>query len=121
MPNKAEFKIAYDGDALKSHTMDVRELAPALLAFGKLFDETNRVVNDNQTTARLKVKATSPASFDIFFQLDQTYASQVTNLLTGDGVTSAVNLIAILGFGTATLKAAQVTLLSLIRFLRAIS
>jgi hypothetical protein len=100
MSDLAEFKIAYDGEALRSHIMDVRDLAPALLAFGKLFDESNRVLNGNKTTVKLQVKATSPASFDIVFQLDQSFIEQVTGLLTGDMVTSALNLLTIMGFAT---------------------
>jgi hypothetical protein len=100
MSDLAEFKIEYDGEALRSHIMDVRDLAPALLAFGKLFDESNRVLNGNKTTVKLQVKATSPASFDIVFQLDQSFIEQVTGLLTGDMVTSALNLLTIMGFAT---------------------
>lgn len=118
MSDLAEFKIAYDGEALRSHIMDVRDLAPALLAFGKLFDESNRVLNGNKTTVRLQVKATSPASFDIVFQLDQSFIEQVTGFLTGDDVTSALNLLAIMGFGATGVGATRLSLLWLIRKLQ---
>lgn len=115
MSSIAEFKIAYDGEALRSNSMDVRDLAPALLAFGKLFDEANRVINDNKTSVRLQVKATTAGSFNISFLLDQSFLTQITGFLTGEPVTAAANLITLLGFGS-TITA--VTLLTLIRWLK---
>ncbi|MDD3288515.1 MAG: hypothetical protein PHX43_05865 [Alphaproteobacteria bacterium] len=118
MTAAAEFQIAYDGDALRSHAMDVRNLAPALLAFGKLFDESNRVINGNGASVKLQVKATSPASFDILFLLDQSYVSQVTAFLSGEGITSAVNLLALLGFGLGVGKVVPISFFSLVRRLQ---
>lgn len=115
MTTKAEFQIAYDGEALRSHAMDVRSLAPALLAFGKLFDESNRVINGGATSVKLQVKATSPASFDISFLLDQSVVSQVTNFLSGTGVTSAINLLTLLGFAYTSTKVAHISFLALVR------
>lgn len=114
MSDIAEFKIAYDGDALRSHLMDVRSLAPALLAFGNLFDEANRVLNGSKTSVRLQVKATAPGSFDISFLLDQSIITQVTSFLTGEKVTAVVNLLGLLGFGAG----AGITFLSLVRRLK---
>lgn len=114
MTQKAEFQIAYDGEALNSHTMDVQTLAPALLAFGKLFDEANRALNGSKTSVRLHVKATSPGSFDITFLLDQSYAAQVTDFLSGTHITSASNLVTLISGGAG----ATSFLLVLLRFLK---
>jgi len=116
MSDKAEFQIVYDGEALTSHSMDVRDLAPALLAFGQLFDEANRVLNGSKTSVKLQVKATAPGSFDIIFHLDQSVVTQITSFLSGESIVTVGTLIALLGFGSA--KDIGVTFLALIRRLK---
>jgi hypothetical protein len=98
MSNSTEFKIAYDGEALRSHSMDVRDLAPALLSIGQLFDEANRALNGEKTSVKLQVKAHEAGSFEIVLELYQTFGSQVSQFLTGDFVTSALNLKELLFF-----------------------
>jgi hypothetical protein len=92
MNNTASFTISYDGEALRTHTMDVRDLAPALLSFGQLFDESNRVLNGNKVAIKVQVKANQAGSFEIVFQATQSISSQMSAFLTGDFVSSALNL-----------------------------
>lgn len=96
--SSASFKISYCGPSLDSGAMDVRELAPALLAFGSLLEESNRVLNGNTTTVSVRVKRFEDGSFGISFEVVQTLADQLIGLLAGTPVTAAVNLIEILGF-----------------------
>ena len=92
MSKKAAFKIAYDGDALRDHSMDVRDLAPALLSLGKLFDAANLILNGNKATINLQVKAHSAGSFEVALELFQSFSTQVSHFLVGDLVTSVLNL-----------------------------
>jgi hypothetical protein len=43
--SRAHFKVSYNGVALQEGRLDVRDLAPALLAVGSLFDAANRALN----------------------------------------------------------------------------
>ena len=92
MPKKAAFKIAYDGEALRDHSMDVRDLAPALLSLGKLFDAANLVLNGDKATVNLQVKAHSAGSFEVALELFQSFSAQISHFLVGDLVTSVLNL-----------------------------
>ncbi len=99
MKNSAEFTIVYDGPALETHTMDVRELAPAMLAIGDLLDEANAVLYKGKAKVKVNVKAGFKAgSFGVEFLLDQNFISQITDLFNSDGVNAAINIITILGF-----------------------
>ena len=53
--SRATFTIAYDGPALTNHTMDVRDLAPAMLAVGQLCDAANVVLNGERSKIQVHV------------------------------------------------------------------
>ena len=88
----AQFSIVYDGPALRAGTMDVRDLAPALLAFGQLFDAANRTLNGDAARVNVNVHATKAGSFGIDLDLTQTIVQQLTALFAGDSITAALNL-----------------------------
>ena len=98
----ASFTIAYDGPALRDGAMDVRDLAPALLAVGQLCDAANTVSNRDQATVKVSVKATGQGSFEISFDVVQNIASQITSFFAGEHIVGALNLKEIV-FGSAGL------------------
>ena len=94
--SRAEFTIAYDGPALREHAMDVRDLAPAMLGLGQLFDAANATLNGDTARIKVQVKATEPGCFQITFEVIQTVGEHLMALLTGPGVTAANNLVGLL-------------------------
>lgn len=96
---KNSFQIFYDGPSLQSHEMDVRDLAPALIAIGDLLDETNQVIYQGKTKVHVNVKGGFKAgSFQIEFNLVQDVIQQVSDLFGISRDASAGALLAILGF-----------------------
>jgi len=76
------FTLTYDGDALKNGVMDVRELAPALLATGELIQTANRFLNGDRTQVSLQVKSDfRRGSFNIDLLLNQNLIEQAKQFL----------------------------------------
>jgi hypothetical protein len=97
-----DFGISYQGDALAEHTMDVRDLAPALIALGELFNRSNSLLNGEVVSVSLKVRATNPGSFELLLVLATVYQA-TTQFMTGDLITSAVNLKGLI-FGNSKIR-----------------
>lgn len=102
--SKASLQIVYDGPALQTHEMEVRDLAPALLALGELFEEANATLNDGRSKVSVNVKGSfKTGCFAIDLSVTQSLMQQAQDLFAGNAVTAALNLIAILGLaGTST-------------------
>lgn len=94
--SRATLTIAYDGPALREHAMDVRDLAPAMLGLGQLFDAANAALNGDAARVKVQVKATEPGCFQIAFEVVQTVGEHLMALLTSQPVTAASNLITLL-------------------------
>ena len=87
--SEAHFELAYDGEVVRSGSMDVYELAPALLAVGDLVREANQAPNGERATTAVKVQSDfKRASFDIGLILDQTVIEHVRSLALGNFIDS---------------------------------
>ncbi len=73
--------------------MDVRDLAPAMLALGQLFDAANSPLNGDSARVGVHVKATELGLFQITFEVLQTNGALLVSLLSGPTVTAAANLV----------------------------
>lgn len=105
------FHLIYDGVALAEHRMDVRDLAPALIAIGNLTSDANRLLNGDMADVRVEVHASFKAGsfgIDIFFSQD--ILKQLSDLLTGQTSTALANLgglLSLLGLTGGGLLALQ--------------
>lgn len=116
--SREAFTIAYDGPALRGGAMDVRDLAPALMALGQLLDAANANLNGDAAQIKLEVRATERGSFQITFNLIQNWSTQVLQFFASPEVSGATNLLSwVLGISGDTLAARQ-SLIWLIKFAR---
>ena len=90
--SQSKFSVAYDGESLKNGAMDVRDLAPALLAVGELFNEANSILNGKSAEVKVNVTATGLGSFEVFLEVDLSYISQLLTLMNSDTFKSAIDL-----------------------------
>jgi hypothetical protein len=96
--SKASLQVVYDGPALQTHEMEVRDLAPALLALGELFEEANATLNDGRTKVSVNVKGSfKTGCFAIDLGVTQSLIQQAQDLFAGNPVTAALNLVTVLG------------------------
>lgn len=90
--SETEFTVSFEGQALSDHAMDVRDLAPALMALGQLFEHSNKLINEDRAKTKLRTVALSPGSFEIHFALQVGLIDGIVDILSGDHITAALNL-----------------------------
>jgi len=117
MSTSVHFSIKYDGPALASHQMDVRELAPALIALSNLLEEANKAAYPDSNEVRVQVKGNfKGGSFGVDFIALQTITQQIVSMLAGPEATAAANLSGILS-GLGLVGGGAVGLIGLIKWL----
>jgi hypothetical protein len=100
--SEVTFQLAYDGESVRNGSMDVADLAPALLAVGELITEANRILNEDRASVAVRVESDfKKSSFEISLIVDQGVIDQAKAILTGHGITNADALLHILFGGTS--------------------
>lgn len=97
MTSTVHFSVKYDGPALASNQMDVRELAPALIALSDLLEHANKAALPEAPEIRVNVKGFKSGSFGIDLTAAQSIAQQLVSLLSGPNASAAANLYTLLG------------------------
>ena len=122
MNTAVHFSIKYDGPALVNHQMDVRDLAPALIALSNLLEEASKAAYPDSSEVRVQVKGNfKSGSFGVDFIALQTIGQQIVSMLGGPVATASANLFGILAglglVGGATIAIGRSGLINLTKWL----
>lgn len=106
--SNATFSVAFEGDPFENGQIDVRDLAPALLALGDVVRAANTALNGDRADARLKVKANKEGSFEAVLMLDVSWVTDLLDAVNAnpDRVVAAEKLADLLLKGGAVVGAA---------------
>lgn len=97
----------------------MRELAPALLAFGDVLEQANYTLNDGRTSVALRVNASFKSGcFGIDFAVVQSLIGQVASLFKDPAVVTAKEVTNELGFVYGKGVAAVAGVIGVVRWLR---
>lgn len=95
--SRQSFQVAYDGDS-DTHSMEVQELAPALLAFGRLVREANAELNGKRAMVKVLVKSDfEHKCFNINFEVVQSVLDTIVSFLQSEEIKSARQILVDLG------------------------
>lgn len=117
--SSTSFQVVYDGPALAGSTIDVRDLAPALLALGDAIEQANFTLNAGKTSVALRVNASFKSGcFGIDFSVVQSLVDQMTALFKEPSVVGAKEVTEQLGFAYEKGALAVGGVVGLIKWLR---
>lgn len=103
MSDKATFHLKYDGPALENNEMEVRELAPSLVAIADLLEESNSILNGGSAKVSVNVRGSfKDGSFGIDLTLIQDVYQQVIEFFNSEGIVAAAALLQLLGLDART-------------------
>lgn len=92
-------RIAYNGPGLSSGEMDVRDLAPALLAFASLVNKANEVIGgEHPVKVLLNQDSIQKGSFDVTMLLDMNVLDQARLLVGMAKDNGLMELLLVLGW-----------------------
>lgn len=98
------FEVAFDGPALQDHSIDVQDLAPALLGLGELLRQVNAEFNGDASKVKLLVNSDfEHKCFNVNLELVQSLYEAVKSFLDSTDIKTAKDLLEwlqIIGGGT---------------------
>ncbi|TPW34433.1 hypothetical protein [Oecophyllibacter saccharovorans] len=96
--SRAQMNIRFTGYAVENGEMSVNELAPSLLAFGKMLEAATHVIDGKETSIQVNIKAAEKGSFIVSLDIVQGIFEQVWDFFKSPDGNSLNNLLTALGF-----------------------
>lgn len=113
------FHIVYDGPALESNEMDIKDLAPALLAVSEALDEANQIFNKGRAMVGINVKCSfKTGCFGIDLSINQDIIKNLLSCFKDESIINGATLLAYLGFANPAAVKTGKGLLHVIKWLR---
>lgn len=101
MAQAVKARIAYTGPALENGEMEIRELAPSLLAFADLIENANLALGSERTIrVLLNQDSIQRGSFDITTIVQYSVLEQVKLFVAAADASRLTALMTVLGWGT---------------------
>ena len=95
--SEAYTTIAYLGEKVQGGQMDVKDLAPALLAVGKLCERAHKLINNSDEGVSVLVKKVKAGSFEIDLSVVSSLLGQAETLFEEDVCKTAEELLEFIG------------------------
>jgi len=96
---KLDFNIYYEGEKFEDGKIDVKELAPSLLALGEILEEANKVVNKDKADLKIYIKADfQKKCFKVNLSLESNIVQDIKNMLGIKDNLSLQELVELVGF-----------------------
>ncbi|MDD7384775.1 MAG: hypothetical protein SPI12_01660 [Actinomycetaceae bacterium] len=99
-----EFSLRFIGSAFDNHSIDVRILAPALLAFADVLKSTQEHADPGASTPSIQITATEPGSFIVQLVSTTTFMEGLLDAFTSQPVEGTLNVV---GLGTLLVGAVK--------------
>jgi hypothetical protein len=97
--SSVEIELIFEGEAVRSGTIDARLLSTSLLGYSEVFRRANEIANGDASEAAVLVKSDfASGSFTAGLQLEQHFLEQAKNLITSVEFLSAAGLATAIGF-----------------------
>ncbi len=91
--SKVSTTVRYDGPALAEHSMDVADLAPALLGLSEIVKIANRKFNGDRSSVKVLVNVDSEQKcFQFDIQITQSIIQHLTLLLSSEKIATAKDI-----------------------------
>lgn len=114
------FSIAFEGEPFNEGEIDIRDLAPALLALGDVVQAANKALNGDRADARLKVRATQESCFEALLALDVSWTTDMLDVVAAHPgrVTAAKDLVELIFKVGGGIDAATMGVIQALKFIR---